>query len=411
MTVLLVLLLVVSSSVNAQQTKRMNLKQAIQMALDSNLSVRSSKYSVDVQKALKGASWDIPKTSVEGQFGQFNSYSKDNSFTVSQAFAFPTVYANQHKLANANVKSSEWELKISQLETATQVKQIYEQLAYLHSKHKLFMWQDSLYAGFQRAAGLRMKTGETNRLEMITARSQSLEISNQLQEVNTDILIFNQKLQTLLNSSLTILLADTLLLRRNFLPNADSAAVLGNPQLEFAKHQMELSHIETRLEKSKLLPDLSVGYFSQTIKGEQTVNGVPRTFGPGDRFTGAQIGIAVPLWFTPNAARIKAARLKEKVMQVDAENYSKSLSGNYNSLLGEYAKYNNSLNYYEKQAVPEADLIISQATKSYKAGEIDYLDYVQSLSRALSIKQNYLDALNNYNQTIINIEFITGTLF
>ena len=410
-TALLVLLLLVSSSASAQQTKRMNLKQAIQMALDSNLSVRSSTYSVDVQKALKGASWDIPKTSVEGQFGQFNSYSKDNSFTVSQAFAFPTVYANQHKLANANVKSSEWELKISQLETATQVKQIYEQLAYLHSKQKLILWQDSLYSGFLRAAGLRMKTGETNRLEMITARSQSMEISNQLQQVNTDILIFNQKLQTLLNTSLTILPADTLLLRRNFLPNADSAAVQGNPQLALAKHQTELSHIETRLEKSKLLPDLSIGYFSQTIKGEQTVNGVPRTFGAGDRFSGAQIGISVPLWFTPNAAKIKAARLKEKVMQVNAENYSKSLSGNYNSLLGEYAKYNNSLNYYEKQAVPEADLIISQATKSYKAGEIDYLDYIQSLGRALSIKQNYLDALNNYNQTIINIEFITGILF
>jgi heavy metal efflux system protein len=53
-------------------------------------------------------------------------------------------------------------------------------------------------------------------------------------------------------------------------------------------------------------------------------------------------------------------------------------------------------------------LIIDQATKSYKAGAIDYLDYIQSLSRALTIKQNYLDALNNYNQTIISIDYITG---
>ena len=169
--------------------------------------------------------------------------------------------------------------------------------------------------------------------------------------------------------------------------------------------------METKLEKSKLLPDLSIGYFSQTIRGEQTVNGVPRTFGSGDRFTGIQAGVAVPLWFGSNAAKIKAARLQEKVSQFSAENYSKSLLGNYNSLLGEYAKYNNSLNYYEKQAVPEADLIIDQASKSYKAGAIDYLDYIQSLSRALSIKQNYLDALNNYNQTIVSIEFITGKIF
>ena len=106
------------------------------MALDSNLAIRSSAYSVEVQKALKGASWDIPKTAIDGQYGQINSYNKDNSFTISQSFAFPTVYINQNKLANANIKSSEWQLKASQLEIATQVKQVYWQLAYLHSKAK-----------------------------------------------------------------------------------------------------------------------------------------------------------------------------------------------------------------------------------------------------------------------------------
>ena len=79
--------------------------------------------------------------------------------------------------------------------------------------------------------------------------------------------------------------------------------------------------------------------------------------------------------------------------------------------MGEYAKYENSLNYYEKQAIPEANMIIEQATRGYKVGAIDYLDYIISLSRALTIKQNYLDALNSYNQTIINIDFITGKIF
>ena len=404
----IVILLFGTLGVQAQQPKKVNLQQAIQLALDSNLSVRSSAYSVNVQKALKAAAWDIPKTTIEGQYGQFNSYSKDNSFTVSQSFAFPTVYANQHKLANANVRSSEWELKSSQLEIATQVKQIYGQLTYLYSKQKLFEWQDSLYSGFQRAAELRMKTGETNRLEMITARSQSMEVHNQLQQVNADIAIFNQKLQVLLNTNESILPADTVLKRTEFLLLANKAVTVENPQLGYSKHQVELSRIEKNLEQSKLLPDLSIGYYSQTIQGEQTVNGVPRTFGAGDRFTGIQAGISIPLWFAPNMAKIKAARLKQQMAQINADNEATKLKGNYNLLLSEYAKYNNSLNYYEKQAVPEADIIIDQATKSYKAGAIDYLDYIQSLSRALTIKQNYLDALNAYNQTIISIDYITG---
>ena len=71
------------------------------------------------------------------------------------------------------------------------------------------------------------------------------------------------------------------------------------------------------------------------------------------------------------------------------------LHGNYQSLLDEYNKFSSSVDYYEKQAVPEADLIIEQATRSYKAGALDYLDYVLTLNRALAIRQNYLDALNN----------------
>jgi cobalt-zinc-cadmium resistance protein CzcA len=414
-TLSILLMLVVCSSgfnsINAQQTKSINLKQAVQMALDSNLSVRSSKYSVDVQKALKGASWDIPKTSIDGQYGQFNSYSKDNSFTVSQSFAFPTVYINQNKLAKANVKSSEWQLKTSQLEIATQVKQIYWQLAYLYSKQKLFAYQDSLYTGFQKAAELRAKTGETNQLEMISARSQSLEIKNQLQQINADLVIYNQRLQTILNVETTLYPADTVLHRIDYLPAADKSVLAANPSVSYINQQVEVARLEKKVESSRILPDLSIGYFSQTMQGTQEINGVPRVFGTGNRFTGIQAGIAVPLWFAPYSAKAKAAKFKEKVAQTNAEYYSKSLSGNYRSLMLEFSKNSNRVDYYEKQAIPEANLIIEQATKSYKAGALDYLDYILSLSRALSIKQSYLDAQNDYNQTIISIDFITGKIY
>jgi cobalt-zinc-cadmium resistance protein CzcA len=414
-TLLFVLLLcTVTPFVNptkAQQPKVIDIKQAIQMALDSNLAVKSDKYSVDAQKALKNASWDIPKTLIDGEYGQINSYTKDNSFTLSQSFAFPTVYINQTRLANAQIKSSEWQLKSTQLEIATQIKQVYWQWVYLHSKQKLYAYQDSLYSGFQRAAELRAKTGETNRLEMITARSQSLEVKNQLQQINADLTIYIQKLQTLLNAEQVLYPADTLLRRINYLAIADSATLNENPTVGYINQQVEISKFEKKLERSRLMPDLTIGYFSQTMKGTQDINGIPRTFGAGDRFTGIQAGIAIPLWFVPYAAKTKATRIKQQVAQTNAEYYSKSLAGSYRSLMGEYAKYNNSLDYYEKQAIPEADIIIDQATRSYRAGAMDYSDYIFSLSRALNIKQNYLEAINNYNQTVISIDFITGKIF
>jgi cobalt-zinc-cadmium resistance protein CzcA len=411
-TAILLLLGIASVSNNLHgQTKTINLNEAIQIALDSSLSIKSAAYSVDVNKALKGAAIDLPKTAIDGEYGQFNSYTNDNSFTVSQSFEFPTVYINRYKLASAHVVSSEWQYKIARLELATQVKQVYWQYVYLTAKQKLLSYQDSLFNGFLRAAELRARAGETNRLEMITARSQSLEIRNQLFQVSSDIGTYSRKLMVLLNCRTMLTPSESELHKIDAAFLSDSTSFDQSPLLGYVHQQVEVSHIAKRLEQSQMLPDLSIGYFNQTIIGTQEVSGVPREFGPDFRFQGVQAGIAIPLWFGPFTSKSKAAKINENIARTDAENYTRSITGNYQSALDEYKKYSVSIDYYEKQAVPESDLIIEQATRAYRAGGMDYLDYVLNLNRALAIRQNYLDALNSYNQTIISIEYITGKIF
>lgn len=401
----------ISNTVSAQKVKSVTLHDAITIALDSNLTIKSAAYSVDARKALRGAAIDLPKTSIDGQYGRFNSFSNDNSFTVSQSFSFPSVYINKYKLANANIKSSLLQYDVSRLEIATEVKQVYWQYVYLVSKQKLLAYQDSLYSGFLRASELRARSGETNKLEMITARSQSLEIKNQLFQVTADMGIFSRRLSLLLNSSFLVVPGEKELHKIDMSILSDSVSPDLSPSLGYAKQQAEVSKIERKLERSQMLPDLSIGYFSQTIIGKQEVNGVSLSFGPEDRFAGLQAGISIPIWFKPYTARSRAARINENVARNDAESYAKSAASNYRSLLDEYSKFSASVEYYEKQAVPEAELIIDQATLSYKAGALDYLDYVLTLDRALAIKQNYLEALRSYNLTIISIEFITGKIY
>jgi cobalt-zinc-cadmium resistance protein CzcA len=120
--------------------------------------------------------------------------------------------------------------------------------------------------------------------------------------------------------------------------------------------------------------------------------------------------MSIPLWFAPYSSRIKAARLKENIVQTNLDDFSKSLESEYQSLLSEYNKYNTSLDYYEKQALGEAGIIIDQATLSYKAGAMDYLEYIMSLNRALDIRQNYLENLYECNKIIISLEYLNGKI-
>jgi cobalt-zinc-cadmium resistance protein CzcA len=297
------------------------------------------------------------------------------------------------------------------LEVATQVKQVYFELAYLYSKQKLLLHQDSIYSGFLRAAELRAKSGETNKLEMITVRSQRLEVKNHLLEVTADLDISRNKLQILLNSSFSYTPVDSILRRIDFTPVTDSLVISSNPSIAYMQQQVDISRFEKKVEQSQMMPEFSIGYFSQTMQGVQDINGIPRTFGAGDRLTGIQAGVSVPLWFVPPTSKIKAAQIKEKAMQTNAEYYTLTMLGNYREQLSEYSKYSVSLDFYEREALPQAELIIEQATKSYQAGAMDYMDYIMSLNNALEIQQNYLETLNRYNQTIISIDFITGKIY
>jgi cobalt-zinc-cadmium resistance protein CzcA len=399
-----------SHNVSAQQKPTvLTLQQAINIAVDSNLNVRSAAYKIELQRALKGTSWDIGKTDIDFEYGQFNSVNKDNGLTISQSFAFPTVYSGQNKLAKANIKGSEIELAITQNEIENGVKSTWWKLAYYYSTLKLLNYQDSLYTGFLNAANRRAQTGETNMLEKISAESQCLEVKNRVMQIKADIDIFRKRLQTLLNTRQSITIADTVLTKLTLNINNDSVSMAANPSLASYQQKVEVARLESKLEKSKMLPEFKIGYFTNSIIGNQDVGGITRDFTSSDRFTGVQAGISIPLWFYPHTARIKAARINQRIAKTNAEYFKAALSGEFEALLKEYNKYKSNIEYYETLALPQADMIINQSTKSYKAGAMDYLAYIQSLSQALQIKNNYLESLDLYNQSVIAIEFLIGT--
>ena len=95
-------------------------------------------------------------------------------------------------------------------------------------------------------------------------------------------------------------------------------------------------------------------------------------------------------------------------MESNFEQYQTNVQNQYSQYLQEYMQDKNTLEYYEKSALPNAELIIKQADKGFKYGEIGYVEYLQSIRTALTIKSNHLSSLNQYNQSIIKLEFLLG---
>lgn len=382
------------------------LEEAITIGLSNNGNVQVAKTNIELQEQGKKAAFDPGKTNVGVQYGQYNSFENDFAFNLNQQFDFPTVYTNQHKLAKEKTEGSQMQLAVTENSLKRDIRQSWYQLAYLREKEKLLLYQDTIYAKFLHAATIRYETEATSYLEKAAAETRVMEIQNALKLIASDIAIQEKQLRILLNDTTGIQFLPEVLTERNMVSVQDSSQLANNPLLAYAKQQIDIAGAEKSVQSSKMLPGFSVGYFNQSLIGSPTANGDIAT--DSDRFSGVQAGITIPLFYGSYKANIKSAKLKEQMAETNANYYSTVLQGQYEQQLQEVLKYQGSLSYYKDKAVPQANLIIGNAQKSFDNGAIDYVEFFQNLNQGLVLKFNYLNTLNGYNQAIINLEYLIG---
>ena len=74
---------------------------------------------------------------------------------------------------------------------------------------------------------------------------------------------------------------------------------------------------QTRVERVKLSPDLTLGYANQSFRGYQNIDGTDKYFSGSNRFSSVQAGVAIPIFRGAQKARIEAAKLNEQVVQAN----------------------------------------------------------------------------------------------
>jgi heavy metal efflux system protein len=394
---------------NYEILKAITLEEAMNMAIQNNSGVKAASYHVEYNKTLKGTATDIGKTTASLMYGQYNSYYKDNSITLSQTIPFPTAMHRQAQYYNAATKSAEYSKQATENELLFNVKTAYYSLQYAKAKQTFLSKQDSIFVTFLKSAELRLRTGESNALEKATAESQLYEVRNLKAQNDADILIFQNQLQTLLNTNEAVTSQGIKLDKKALAITSDSASIANNPALQYFQQQVKVAEAGKSVEKARLMPDLTLGYFNQSLYGTPNYRDASIVASGSNRFQGVMVGVSFPLWAKPQLARIKANEANKNAAQASFELYQKNLQGQYAQAFQEYQKFKNSLEYYEKNALPTADIITQNALKNYQSGNIGYIEFSQGLSRALGIQTNYLTILSQYNQSIINIEFLIGT--
>lgn len=385
------LLLAGFTSANAQQ--RISIDNAVAAAQKGNQQLGVNASEIQSARLNVKTAFEIPKTGIFAENEDYRPSDKVGilKIGVSQAIAWPGLYAARKNYLNAQLKYAELNTDLLNATIKKDVKTAYYQLWYLQDKQILYKRLDSIYMMLFKTTEVRVKTGDVATLDKIAAEAKMKELQAFMVQNSKEMSIQQQQLMMLLNQN-EWLLPVALPLAKIGVATADIN--VSHPLLALQEQNVNISSSNISVQKNGNRPEFSGRFFTQ------------RLWGANDPFTGFSVTAAIPLFGGGNYRnKVKVATAEKEVQEKTLAYQTLQLQTQRSMAMADLEKNRSLLDFYESSGLNQAEQIIAAATLSYKSGEISFAELGQFLSQAIGIRQSYLDVLNQYNQSAIQFNY------
>jgi heavy metal efflux system protein len=390
---IILLLLLMPIGVFAQ-SKELKIDDAINLALQNNKEIKAYSLKVDEQKALIPSAIALDKTTIT--YGTDQNNVAENNYPlkvwgISQTFSFPTLYSAEHKAKKIEHHIAESELKIRSESLIKQVSLNYIELQILNEKLKIYNNIDSIYQNVLKGTMFRKSKGDISHLDLLNIKAKQQQISQQLNDVRYHVDNTYAKLKSLMGFDSLFVVSPQI----QVLSYADKN-IESSPFVIWLSKMEELSNATIGIEKNKLLPDISLNYFTGTNAYENA-----------KYYNGFEVGLSVPLFFNAQKSKIKASKIAMDATKNFMEYEMELLKIKQQELLNSYNKLRELIDYYNEHGSKLYDEIIRTSTLSFENGEIDFFRFATSTETALQIKLDYLNTLTNYTVVALELNYLS----
>lgn len=389
----LVLISLVSFAAQAQESP-LTLSEAVELGMEQNLTLQAADKSIEMANAKIGQGWNLGKTNVyyaedKNDIAENGIYNR--KWGLSQSFAFPTLYGAQKNVleVGAEMQLSQFELQKRKL--VGEISKTYIEVKYWQELISNYVYLDSLYAEFSRAASRKFETGESNYLEKLTAEGKRQEIGLKKHDADANYQMALDELKLLLNWEGELALSDDPIVLDGSLPEDWST----HPGVEYYQSAVSQSEFQIQSDKRKMLPDINLEVYRGTNPG---VN--------AKVYPGFQAGLSIPLFYGAQKASVKSSEFQQQRIQLEAEQYRNQLESRAQQLYRQLEQNIRVIEYYESEGETLSLQILEQAQRSYQEGEIDFLQYVQLMENSRMITLQYMQSKFAYQQTILDINYL-----
>ncbi len=376
------------------QRSDMKLNDAIDIGLHNSKEIAAYMLKVEVSKVLKKTAFAPNKTIFSYGTDQNNIAEKGyplKVWGVEQSFSFPALYSSESKSRQIEVSIADANLNIQKNYLKRNVSFSYFDYQIILNKQKLFQTLDSLYNVLLANSEKKAELGDASRLEVLNIKAKKSQASIQINSLKVDAVNAYNRLKVMMNyeSDFTVPIAIELLPEIKEIPDS-------LPLFDLLKNEGDYFSSLVIVEKNKMMPDFSLNYFLGSNQYEN-----------GKYYHGFQIGVAVPLFYGSNKAKINAAKLSSNAKNLLIENEITLIYNQLNQLFGEHLKYKALLSNFNFSGEPLINEIMKTALKSYQLGEINFYQFVSSYETAVQIQIEHLDNVLKYNHTTLEIKYFS----
>lgn len=376
-------------------SQNITLEEAIDTALKNNYEVKDKNLIALYHQKQQQTYLELPAINITGEFGQVNYDGTDQKIGVSQSFSFPTVYSSRKKVLYEYWNASKLSQQLTEREVKKVVTENFYHLLVLREREILLTKNHRLYTAFAEKALLRFEKGASNLMEKASAELQLEKVLQQLQQLRKEIEVSEIHLQLLLNTEERYKpAAQNPVMDAEWIQIAPSTA--DHLTTQWFQQQIQIAEAELKWEKSKKMPGLSFGYYNQTFRELNN-----------SRFHSFEVGIAIPLFNKSVNAHINAAKAKIALAENQKSFQEAQLDAQYQKAIVEYGVQLDIYKRYEKIQLPRATVIAETSLKQFETGEINYLEWVLLNNQAIEIQSGFIDALEELNQSIITLQYLT----
>lgn len=383
-------LLLATAAIQAQQ--ELSMEEAQAMAIANHPAMKAADMQVQQSKSLEALVYSPGTTdfSYAGD-GLFRENGQQvNQFGVVQNFAHPAGIKAQNTLQTERSKHLSLQKDMTAKELTLAVQQLYLRLQSKKELKALYVKMNELYERYTAVAKVRAEVGESNRIELLSMQSASREYQLLLDQLAVEISNLESQLAQLLNS-----------------PNAVTARG-GASLLTFVPKDAMQSIAVLRATQAVALEKASIAVLAAERKPGFNIGYALQNYQDGGWLHGLQAGVSLPLFAKQNKQKVAAQELQVAVAQSQLDVQKLAIERELSRLQANVEMYAAGVAYYQEQKdvfQPEMQRI---AELNYEAGQIVYLELLNTLNIMANNNKAYLEQLLAHNLAVVQYQFLAN---